>query len=112
MTFTPHIPSLLFVAFNEAGMLIRHCGGGFSIVRCPWDRPGDGHRSESTFLTLTISPPNIGKFFCAACGHKQAEEVLAALPGNAVLRARQIHMANMAPRDTDLGMDEGTPDGE
>lgn len=95
MSFSPHIPSLLALAFMESGLLVRDLGGGFFIVRCPWQFPGDGHAADTVFLTLTVSPHNYGMFFCKTCGHKDVPDVLGALPRPAVLRACMRHGARL-----------------
>lgn len=89
MSFTPHVPSLLLVAFTRAGRVINDFGGGFITVLCPWTSHGDS--THTAFLTLTVAPPNVGKFFCKTCGHRSPEEVLAALPPDAVVRACEVH---------------------
>ena len=92
-------PSLLLLAFEEAGLLGADLGAGRTAVVCPWN---DFHSeplnsssapTSSTILWPANSPANIGGFTCLhRCGSPSAEDVLDALPADAVWRARQRHV--------------------
>ena len=93
-------PSLLELSFEEAGLLGPELPRGLSAVTCPWN---DCHTAplapgtEPTSATVIFPPTskaNIGAFHCAhgSCGTKSLDEVLAALPLDAVHRARLRHI--------------------
>lgn len=104
-------PSLLELAFEEAGMLGRAIGKGRFAVRCPWnsmhsDPLGDGEEAtSSTILFPASSAGNIGGFLCShsACGSRHVDAVLAALPLAAVRRARIRHRPGLGSWGSGFG---------
>lgn len=91
-------PSLLKLAFEAAGMLGRHLGGGKFAVICPWNhlhteplKPTE-EPTSSTVIFPANSEMATGHFYCShACGSRRLQEVLDALPAHAVVHARSIH---------------------
>jgi hypothetical protein len=88
-------PSLLELAFEEAGMLGHDLGNGRRAVICPWNdshtQPlsADADPTSSTVIFGGRSGPNLGAFACAhSCGNQSVDSVLDALPPEAVARAR------------------------
>lgn len=110
-TWTAFTPSLLELAFDEAGMLGRDLGQGRTAVLCPWNDvhtvplAPDVEPSSASVLFPSNSPANVGAFHCAhsSCGPKATNEVLDALPADAVQRARLLHgRGESATRDQRL----------
>jgi len=108
-------PSLLVLAFGEAGLLGADIGQGRYSVLCPWN---DCHshplapENEPTSTTVLFPPnnaANVGAFFCShsSCGSKAPDEVLEALPPEAAQRARAMHVA---AHDQDLHGGDVVPD--
>lgn len=92
-------PSLVELAFAEAGMLGREFGEGKRAVICPWNEshttplPSAVEASSSTVIWPATSATNLGGFSCAhSCGSPSVDLVLDALPADAVWRARQRHV--------------------
>jgi hypothetical protein len=92
-------PSLLQLAFEAAGMLGRHLGGGKFAVVCPWNHlhtaPLKPHEdpTSSTVIFPTNSEMATGHFYCShSCGSRPLPEVLDALPAHAVEHARACHI--------------------
>lgn len=85
-----NVPSLMQEAFEKAGLLGRELGDGRRAVRCPWNdfhtKPL-GPNDEPTSATV-IFHGRVGQFYCShTCGSKSVEEVLKALPADAVVQA-------------------------
>lgn len=90
--------TLLGLAFREAGMLGRSLGHGKFAVICPWNEghtkplTGDLEATSATVIWPASSAANIGGFSCAhTCGSPPVEDVLEALPADAVMRALELH---------------------
>jgi len=86
------VATVLGRAFHHAGMLGRHLGGGRHAVVCPWEHE---HTSGARFDSSTaIFPPKqgsgLGGFAClhSHCSGRTWRDVIAALPRDAVQRAR------------------------
>ena len=95
-------PSLLRLAFAEAGMLGHELGGGKVAVRCPWEsQHSTGTRfNGSTLLWPPVNGGNIGGFWCSHhCGSRDWGDVLDVLPPEAVERAWARHDALRSPID-------------
>jgi len=107
-------PSLLELAFEEAGLLGPALARGRSAVVCPWNDchsaplPSNVEPTSASVLFPPNSAANIGAFFCAhaSCGLKPVDEVLAMLPGDAVYRARLRHVRSGASSASWLGGSE------
>lgn len=90
-------PSLLVRAFELAGMLGDEISDGRFTVVCPWEHQ---HTTGRRFDTSTIIwPPTTSSrlgWFCCLHGHckgRSLDEVLAALPTEAVAKAQAEHDA-------------------